>query len=399
VTLLVRWRRAIAGALAAVLALLTMTVPPDLSDFSGAGDLLLHGRFGGVYAAAWNQAGPVQLLVSRLLAIGLRADGTPSPLIVVLVDVVLVVGAMWLCRRSLRFEAAAGLLALLWVAAPLPWNGHPAELAVPVLWAYGIIWQRRDRPLLAAAALALGIAIAPWAILGIPALLAAASPSRTDPAASLPCADPTASPCRTDPTASPSRTDPAAGPADFVAPVGPVPARPVARVLRTGLLAVALGAAAYVPFVLTGHFAMFEQRWGVDPGTVAALLSLHDATWWLRPLQAAVVVLGVAAVAWRLRDHRLAAAAVPLTAALLRVLTDPVAHPYYWFPVAVATLLLLAMRPALETAGLALLALLAGAAAWTIAGPLAALLLLAVVIRRDTTTPAPTALPATAAHR
>ena len=319
-----RW---IAGVLAGLLGLLTLTTPPDLLGFAGAADLLLRGHLGEVYAGAWNQAGPAQLLINRLLYVG----GTPSPVTVVLVDVALVVGAMWLARENRTREIVAGVLGLLWVAMPMPWSGHPAELAIPVLWAYAIVLQRRRQQLAAAACLALGVAIAPWAILGVPCLLAAAPP---------------------------------------------------VRAVRTGLIAVALGVGAYLPFVLTGHFAMFEIKWSVSPGTVASWLGIHEVTWWLRLAQGAVVAGGVAVVAWRLRHERIAVAAVPLAAGLLRVATDPVTYPYYWFPVAVASLLLLAMVPGprwILAGMLAYLVLVGASANWTVPLSAACLALLVAI--------------------
>ncbi|MFI5897907.1 hypothetical protein ACIA5D_48285 [Actinoplanes sp. NPDC051513] len=332
-SVLIRYRRAIAAVLAAMLGLLTMTLPPDLVDFAAAGDLLLQGRLGEVYASAWNQAGPAQLLISRLLMIGAAPDGTPWPPIVALWDAAFVAGAMWLCARlsrpvaDVRREAVAGLLALLWVCAPMPWNGHPAEILTPVLWAYAIVLQRRGRDLAAAGLLALGIALAPWGILAVPCLLAAARP---------------------------------------------------ARAVRTGVIAVAGGVACYVPFALTGHFAMFRITWTVGGRTLASLLGITEFTWWLRPVQAAVVALGVAAIAWRLRRSESAFAAVPLAAGLLRVGTDPVEHPYYWYPVAVASLLLLATaRRWVLAAAIAYAALLAESANWPAVGAAACLALLA----------------------
>jgi hypothetical protein len=325
----------IAAVLAAVLGLLTMTVTPDLADFAGAADLLLHGRFGEVYAQPWNQAGPAQLLISRLLMIGASPGGTPWPPLVALWSAAFVAGLMWLCRGDVRREAVAGLLGLLWVAVPMPWNGHPAELAVPVLWAYAIVCQRRGRDYAAAALLALGVAIAPWAIIAVPGLLAAARPLRA---------------------------------------------------LRVGALAAVLSVACYLPYVLTGHFAMFRYRWGVAPGTAASLFGLTEAGWWLRPVQGLVVVVGVAVIAWRMRGRRIAIAAVPLAAALLRVATDPVAQPYYWYPAAVASLLLVAMaRRWLLAVAPAYAVLLGASVSWPLAaGPACLVLLLAVTARRST---------------
>ena len=336
-TLLLRYRRAVAAVLGAALGLLTLTVTPDLVDFAGAGDLLLRGRFGEVYAQPWNQAGPAQLLISRLLMIGAAPGGTPWPPVVALCSAAFVAGAMWLGRGDPRREAVAGLLALLWVAVPMPWDGHPAEILVPLLWAYAIVCQRRGRDLAAAGLLALGVAIAPWAIIAVPALLAAA--------------------------------------------------RPV-RALRVGALTAGLSVACYLPCALTGHFAMFRYRWVVAPGTAASLLGLSSAGWWLRPVQGLVMVAGVALVAWRMRGSRLAVAAVPLAAALLRVTTDPVAHPYYWYPAAVASLLLMAMmRRWVLAAVLGYAVLLGESVPWPVATGPACLALLFVVTARKAAVP------------
>jgi hypothetical protein len=323
---LIRCRWVVAVLLGALAGLLTVTLPPDLADFAAAADLMLHGRFAEVYATPWNQAGPAQLLVARILLIGGQPDGTPALPVIGLVGAGLVVGAMWLGRGSLGRELFAGGLALLWVLAPLPWNGHPAEIAVPLLWAYAITLARAGRHRAAAASLALGVAIAPWAILGVPGLLAAS---------------------------------------------------PVVRAGRTGVLAVALGAGSYLPFVLTGHFAMFEMHWAVSAGT---LWSAHvsEVTWVTRLVQAVVVAGGAALIALRCRRDPRAVALVPLAVAVLRVATDPVHFPYYWFPVAVAAILLFAVdrrRPLLAGA-IGYLALLAESGNFTVAGSLGCLVLI-----------------------
>lgn len=339
-----RHRRVLAAVLAGLVGPLTATAPPDLADFATLGGLLLEGRLGEVYAPAWNQAGPLQLLISRLLLVG-GADGVPAPLVTALVDGAAVVAAMALCGRLTadrgavlaRRELVAGLLTLLWLAAPLPWNGHPAELAVPACWAYAIVLQRRNRCAAAAAVLAIAVAIAPWGVLGLPCLLAAGRPRAALAAATA----------------------------------GSV-----------------LGAAVYLPFVLTGQFAMFGHRWGVAAGSLPHLLGLHEITWWFRLLQAVLVAGGCALVAWHGRGERPAIATAPLAAALLRTATDPLALSYYWFPVAVASLLLIALVPATadrRTRALAVLlgylALLAEASGWTLPGAVACLAVLAAAQR------------------
>jgi hypothetical protein len=331
VSLVIRLRWVIAAIAGALLAVVTRAAPPDMANFASAASRLLHGRFAEVYAEPWNQAGPVQLLVSRVLMLGAGIDGTPSIPLAALVGAVLVAGTMGACRGDLQREIAGGGLALMWVAAQLPWIGHPAETAIPLLWAYAIKQSRRDRDLAAAALLALGIAIAPWAILGVPCLLAAAPPRRALPA---------------------------------------------------GAVAVALGVAGYLPFALTGHFAMFEIHWGISAGTLPSLLGLDDVTWGFRLAQGALVAGGVALVARRCLGDPRAVAIVPLTAGLLRVATDPVYYPYYFFPVAVASLLLIAVsgRRFAGAAALGYLVLLAESGNWIVWGSLGCLAALTLMI-------------------
>ncbi|MGX6607280.1 hypothetical protein ACWKSP_34915 [Micromonosporaceae bacterium Da 78-11] len=299
-------QRAIAAVVAGLLGYVCPAMPADLDAFAALGQELLEGRFAAVYDNAWNQAGPVQLLVSRLLMIGGR-DGTPAPLLMAAVNIGLVLAAMSACARLTddrgaglaRRETVVGVLTLLWLAVPMPWNGHPVELAVPLCWAYAIVSQKQGRWWVAAVVLAAASAIAPWAVLGFPCLFA-------------------------------------------------VPG--LRRVGGTGLLATALGVGCYLPFVLTGHFAMFHYRWGVGDGTLLHFLApgLPDVTWPVRILQGVVVAAGCGLVAWRCRDDRLVLAAAPLTAALLRVATDPKDYTYYWLPVAVTTILLPAVLPATQ---------------------------------------------------
>jgi hypothetical protein len=296
-----RWHRLVAAGLAGAVGWLNQELPPDLADFATLGDRLLGGQLAAVYAPAWNQAGPVQLLVSRALLIG-GEDGMPARRLLAAVDAALVLGAMALCPRLsgdrgpalLRREVAVAVLGLLWLTAALPWNGHPAELAVPLCWTLAPALLRGGHLLGAAAVLALAVAVAPWAVLGMPGLLVAG-------------------------------------------------ARPA---LRAATVAALLGAACYLPFVLTGRFAMFQRHWAVADGTLAHLAGLHQVTWWLRLSQAAAVAGGCAVVAWRYRDQPVVIAVAPLTAALLRVATDPLTFTYYWYPVGVAGVLVLTLLPA-----------------------------------------------------
>jgi hypothetical protein len=327
-----RWRFAVAGLLAALTGLLTRVAPPDLEDFAAAGERLLGGRLDGIYESGWNQAGPLQLLISRVLLAG-GSDGVPAVATVVLVNAALMAGALRLCRGDRRRELAAGLLTLLWLALPIPWDGHPAELAVPLAWAYAMDLIRSRRPVAAATILGSALAVAPWAVLGFPVLLAGVRG----------------------------------------------PDRGWGRVLGAAVGGGALGMAVYLPFVAAGRFGMFGHVWPVADGTIAGMLGLGHVTWPVRVAQAVVIAGGCGWVAWRWRGRPFVIAAAPATAALLRVATDPVDLRYYWGPVAVTTVLALARAPGRRWwtgAVLGYLALLAASLGQPLAGAVACLAVL-----------------------
>ncbi|BCY12671.1 hypothetical protein [Actinoplanes sp. L3-i22] len=318
VDLVLRGRWVAAALAATLLALFTTDQPFDLADFAAYGQRILDGHLSGVYEDGWNQAGPVQLLVSWLLMIG-GSTGTPAAAVRVAVNVGLALGAMALCRRlntgtgrpaGLR-ETATGLLVLLWLAVPVPWYGHPAELLVPVLWSYASVLHRRERTGTAAALLGVSVAIAPWAILGFPCLLAVTG---------------------------------------------------LRRAIRAWILAGAVGVAFYLPFVLAGNFHMFSHVWRVDDDTLIRLLfpDLATVTWPLRLVQAVLVAGTCAAVAYRFRGQRVVYAAAPAAASLIRIFSDPVSLRYYWITVAVATVLAFVLVSDAERPRRQLLALLLG---------------------------------------
>ncbi|WIM93995.1 hypothetical protein ACTOB_005995 [Actinoplanes oblitus] len=390
---LLRARWVAVALLAAGFAVLLPAEPLDMMEFAAAGQRILDGHLDGVYDSGWNQAGPLQLLLSRVLMIG-GHDYTPALPVRVAVNVGLVLGAMALCRRfgpagrrgteangrpgasrqgtgpdgrpgggrqgtgpdgrpgagwqlaALR-EVAAGHLALIWLEVPVPWWGHPVELAIPALWAYASLWHSRGRTGTAAALLGVSVAIAPWAILGFPCLLASGG---------------------------------------------------LRRALRTGVPAGLIGVAGYLPFVAAGHFGMFRHVWNVDPDSLVHLIlpDLAAVSWPLRLVQAVLVAGGCAAVAWRCRGQRVVHAAAPATALLVRMFVDPVTLQYYWGPVAVATLLAFALstegsRRQLLALLLGYAAVLAGLAGRQVPGAAACLVVLAALLAAGSRRSAPAA--------
>lgn len=307
-----RWRVALLAAVAAALGLSTGTSPPDLQSFADGGAAILSGHFSTVYATPFTQAGPIQLVLSRLLMIGSSGAG-PLRLVVAAVNVVLVLVAIWCSRRftarlvdeqtagAAHRELLVGGLVVFWLIPGFLWNGHPVEILVPVLWLVAVNVFGADRVgvgrwVAAGAALGVAAGITPWAVLGFPALLAAGR---------------------------------------------------LIDAVRAGTVGVMLGVLIHLPFVLSGHFAMFSATWPVDHGTLVHLLvpSLAHPTWQFRLIQAAVVAGGTAGAAWALRGHRAAAPIAVLVAALLRVATDPVQLNYYWTSVAVVGIVILASTP------------------------------------------------------
>lgn len=338
-----KYRRVLLSILAAGAGGLTVAMPADMDGFAHAGGQLLSGHLARVYDGSWNQAGPLQLIGSWLLLLGSGRPYFPRPSLAI-ANVCLMLLAVRVCRRagpatSARLpqrELIVGVLTLLWLTGGTFWSGHPVEVVIPILWIAAVGLQCRGRWVRAALALGLAAAVAPWAVLAYPCLLAAA---------------------------------------------------PVRLALRTAAAAAMIAACAYFPFVLSGHFAMFGQVWPIDPGTIVHRLdpALSTFGWPLRIAQAAVITAGCGFVAWRCRRQPAGAALGALTAALLRILTDPLRFDYYWVPAAVSAIATLALIPLaarrpVRVAALALAYLpwAAAASGWT--STLAALCLVIVLI-------------------
>lgn len=279
-----RFRRILFPVLAAALGWVTALEPPDLYRFGQYGVQLLSGHLDQVYADSWNQAGPLQLVLARVLLLG-SPDRSLAPGTIALVDALLTLAAMRLCRDQ-RTELVVGASMLLWLALPQPWNGHPIEVLIALGWLGAVSLQRRGRWLGAALMLASTVAIAPWAILAVPVVLA-------------------------------------------------VPG--FLRALRTGTLAVLLAIGIYLPFALSGHFHLFDHQWMVNPFSAVHVFApgMQKAGWTVRLIQAVITSGGCAAFAWWQRGKPAGFYLAPFVAGVLRVATDPVIFAYYWTSVAV----------------------------------------------------------------
>jgi hypothetical protein len=290
-------------------------VVTDYLVFAEAGTRLLTGDWHRVYDSSAVQAGPVQLIwcaalhgldgmlsgsalswvQSSAVAVEGGNAGPGITIFALLGAPVLAVLTARRCRAWRRYvglpdsvlmEGAIGGLALLWGAFDqVLFTGHPSQAIVPVLWLLVGLTARADRPWTAGLILGFSATWEIWGLLGASLLLLV----------------------------------------------------PRGRSLVRGVAGTALvGAVAFLPFIVTGPFRMFEYAWPVGGGTVAGLL-LHPESfdWWLRLLQAGFSIGASLLVLVLIRSSPHAVWLVPAAATAVRLLTDPVGFDYYWVPLLV----------------------------------------------------------------
>ena len=292
----------------------------DLMRFAAAGEALVRGDLGSVYADPWMQAGPFEILGSlAMLPLPfehhnsfLEDSGFGAMIPVHLLGGILIVVALgsmlrW-ARRGAGLPPAPWLTFLavvLAVALRLPWltfeGGHLAQVAVPFCWLWAARAAGRGRVGLAGLVVGLSAGWEPWGVLAAPVLL-------LDPGLDL------------------SRR-------------GSL----TVTVRRLGVAVAAILAGAvlpYAPFAATGQFALFDHEWFALRGSLVELWlgETQPVTWALRAGQGGLTLLAGAVVALALRGRREGFWAVPTAAQLVRLVLDPLALDYYWFPLLVLTL-------------------------------------------------------------
>jgi hypothetical protein len=258
--------------------------PADLPYFAHAARTLFSSRWADTFADPSLQVGPLQLVLvgicDRIGGLGFLAYAVE---IALAAFIVFVVGRLLRGRpHRVAFQTLAGLAAvMLGVTADAYSYGHPAQVAVPLMWVLAALDAREGRTLRSGALLGLSAGLELWGVLGAPVLLLA----------------------------------------------------PVFRRVRGGLAAqVAVIGALYLPFVLGGDFRMFDYRWKVESWTLVHLLvpAGSDFPWGLRLLQGAVALIVGCAVALVLRRTERALWAVPFGIVATRVLLDPTLYSWYW---------------------------------------------------------------------
>ena len=314
----VRHRVILLTGAAAALGLLDAGLPMDLNAFAGGGRAIVTGHLAQVYAHPGTQAGPIQLVLSWLLMLGSSGSG-PAWVVAVVFNASAMLVAIGVCRRyasgaerragatsgaassTSHREVLVGALVLFWLVPGPLWDGHPVEVLVPTLWLVGVVGASSGRGVRAGLALGLAVAIAPWGVLGFPAVLA----------------------CRR-----------------------------LRSAFTAGAVGVAVAALLYLPFELSGHFALFDYRWPIGAYSLVHLVAphLHQMTWELRLVQAAAVTVGTGCAALLLRRRQASPTVAVLVAAVLRVGTDPVQLNYYWTSAGVTAIAIVATVPATRQA-------------------------------------------------
>jgi hypothetical protein len=262
--------------------------PIDIPLFIRAGETLLSGGWLDVFADEILQVGPLHLLLLGLCNAFAGLVGLPTLwLVSVIIEVGTALAVMWIVgllvgdRPGRRWaQLAAGLAA---VATGIVhggyMDGHPAQIAIPVMWVLAGLAARSGHELRSGVLVGLSAGLELWGVLGAVVLL----------------------------LGRPRR-----------APAG----------IAT---AVAVLGAMFAPFVLAGDFRMFEYEWRVGGGTLVTLV-LDPGTpfsWPMRLVQAAAAVGAGAAVAWLLRRSPHAVWAVPLAVVVTRVVLDPSLNGWY----------------------------------------------------------------------
>lgn len=271
-------------AAAALAAALGTRDPADLPYFAHAARTLLSAHWADAFADPSLQVGPLQLLV---VGVGDRVGG------MAFLDYLLGLGltalAVFTVGRLLRgrsqralLQCAAGLaLVALGITAEAFSYGHPAQVAIPLLWILAAIDARDGKTVRAGALLGLAAGFEVWGVLGAPVLLLAGS----------------------------------------------------SRHLVRGFVAqVALTAVLFGPFIVFGEFRMFDYAWRVEGWTLVRVLvpAGSEFPWSLRLLQGACALVVGAALALTLRRTERALWAVPLGIVAVRVLLDPTLYSWYW---------------------------------------------------------------------
>jgi hypothetical protein len=238
--------------------------------------VLLSPHWSHAFANPAVQAGPLQLALYGSL-------GPALPYLVAGAIALLVMGAARAAGvRDHQLLLIAGLVATpLGLTSSGVDSGHPANAVLPLLWIVAAAQARRGRVAVAAAIVGLSAGLETWGILGV-AVLALA---------------------------------------------------PRLRSAALGVPVAALTAGAlFLPFVLSGDFAMGSYRWQVSEESLVSLFVAPGTPvgWPLRLAQGALALAAGIALSRRARLTSHSLWAVPAVIVLVRLLLDPLGSGYYY---------------------------------------------------------------------
>jgi hypothetical protein len=279
----------------------SVPAPVDFTTFGPPGARILQGHWSGIFSDRIIQAGVIELIfwgvVSLLGFAGLTGAagvtawivfaiivGSIFSILVALLAVRIVrpLSPTWSVPLGVGVAAVAALSGLTTSAII---SGHPAELAIPLMWIIAAVLARRGSAVTAAAVLAATTGWELWGLLGVPVLLLA---PRID-----------------------ART-----------------------IVRSALGGIVVLTVLFLPFVVLGPFRMFSFAWDIRDNSLAHLLfpGLRTFAWPLRLTQGALAVGSGAVVARLTRRQANAIWLVPLMVCAVRLMTDPVLAGYYAVP-------------------------------------------------------------------
>lgn len=275
----------------------------DAAWFRDAGRSMLSSEVLDVFADPGLQIGPLYLLVVGLLTVATQALGLPVLFTVAAVQSTALAGyALYLSGAWARelgadpLRARWGVVTPLVVLGPLAesiGNGHPEELLLGLMLGHLVLLVRGGRADAAGLMLGLMVGLKLWGVLAAPVVLLA---------------------------------------------------RRWRAVVVAGAWTVVLAAVLYAPFFLWGEVNTFDFSWGrgLAPFGVELSGALLEG-WGFRVLQAGLVVLLAALVAWRRPGTGLG---VALTVVTVRIVLDPLLQMYYTIPAVVLGLLFAWTAPA-----------------------------------------------------
>jgi hypothetical protein len=250
----------------------------DTSLFVWAGRVLLSAQWSHVYAFPSIQAGPLQL--GLFGSVGHSAQALA--LVLAAATALLVVTAARVTGvENPALLTGIGLLSVWAGFTNAAYSlGHPADAMLPLIWIIAAAEARAGRTWRAGLLVGLSAGLETWGILGV-AVLALA---------------------------------------------------PSWREARTGtVVAAATASALFLPFLLGGHFAMFNFQWRVQPPSPLSLLVPEGSPfgWPLRLAQGVLAVSAGVAASRLLRHSPHALWAAPLAIVVTRLQFDPLLLTYY----------------------------------------------------------------------